>query len=112
MDATLRYKGFKLRYGLDWIAGDSSKTYAYFQEDPATSTFYLKTPNYFLHSLSVSFENDHFLFTAGVRNLLDTDPPRVSTTFGQVYSQVGNAPLYSGYDYIGRTFFVSFTGKY
>jgi len=112
LDTTLRYKKVKIRYGLDWVGGDKTRTYAYYEEDPATSTFQLSVPDYFLHSMSVSYDADKFSLTAGVRNLLDRDPPRVSTTFGQVYSLVGNAPLYSGYDYFGRTFFVNVSANF
>jgi outer membrane receptor protein involved in Fe transport len=40
----------------------------------------------------------------GIRNVFDKKPPSISSGF---YNRVGNAPLYSGYDYAGRTFFVN-----
>ncbi len=109
---SLGYEFFTLRYGLDWVGGDSTRTYAYFEEDPAVSTFHLKVPDYFLHHLSLQYEIEKFEFTFGVRNLFDRDPPRVTTTFDLVYNMVGNAPLYSGYDYNGRTFFVAAAAKF
>jgi outer membrane receptor protein involved in Fe transport len=41
----------------------------------------------------------------GVRNLFDKKPPVISAQAG--YNRVGNSPLYSGYDYVGRTLFVN-----
>ena len=73
----------------------------------------MEVPDYFLHSVSLTYKlNDRFTLTGGVRNLLDRDPPRVSTSFDLVYNLVGNAPIYSGYDYNGRTFFVSVGTKF
>jgi hypothetical protein len=43
--------------------------------------------------------------TVGVRNLTNKEPPVISAQAG--YSRVGNAPLFSGYDYIGRRVFVT-----
>jgi hypothetical protein len=39
-----------------------------------------------------------------VRNLADEAPPIISAGF---YNRVGNSPLYSGYDYVGREYFLS-----
>jgi len=113
-DASLTFaKKFTISYGLDWIGPDHSRTYAYFEEDPANSQFYLAVPSYFLHRISFNLDvNDRFSIGGGVRNLFDRDPPRVSTTFDQVYNLVGNAPLYSGYDYVGRTFFLNVGTKF
>jgi iron complex outermembrane recepter protein len=41
-----------------------------------------------------------------VRNLLDEEQPTTSTGY---YYLVGNAPLYRGYDYTGRQYFVNVT---
>ncbi len=109
-NATYTWDKVSLRYGVDWVGKGNS--YEAFDEDPATSTFFLKTPNYFLHNASVQYRLDTFELTAGVRNLFDRNPPRVSTTFDFLYNTVGNSPLYSGYDYSGRTFFVSAAAKF
>jgi len=104
VDVKYSIKGWDLFYGLEWVGKTSS--YAYYGEDPATSRFKLDTPDYFLHSLSVTYNDtvSKWKATVGVRNLLDEKPPVISSG---VYNRVGNAPLYSGYDYFGRRVFVN-----
>ncbi|MCY7387216.1 MAG: hypothetical protein LH481_03995, partial [Burkholderiales bacterium] len=101
---TLQYKvkGWTGQYGVDWVGKTNS--YDFYVENPATSTFKLDTPNYFLHSYSVQYAGDKWSATLGVRNAEDKKPPSISQG---VINRVGNAPLYSGYDYVGRTFFVN-----
>jgi outer membrane receptor protein involved in Fe transport len=116
-DATYNIDDITFRYGLTWIDG-SSGTYDYFAFDPQTGTvdpalaqayrdsYILEVPDYFLHSASVQFDvSDKFEFTMGVRNLFDKKPPRISAAV----NTVGNAPLYSGFDYTGRQFFANAT---
>lgn len=111
-----------LRYGLEWIDGDRDKTYRFFAFDNQTGevdeelvqdyrdSFLLETADYFLHNASVQFRtNDNVEFTVGVRNIFNTAPPRITATG---FSTVGNAPLYSGYDYIGRKFFMNVTAGF
>ena len=43
--------------------------------------------------------------TFGIRNLTDVKPPVISAQAG--YNRVGNAPLYSGYDYLGRRLYLN-----
>lgn len=102
LDATYTYNEFTFRYGLEWIDGTSS--YDYYGLDPATTGFLLETPDYFTHSASVRYRGDKFEVTAGVRNFTDKRPPQISSG---VYNRIGNAPLYSGYDYVGRSLFIN-----
>jgi outer membrane receptor protein involved in Fe transport len=116
-DATYKMDKVLLRYGLTWIDG-SSGTYDYFAFDEQTGTvnealaqayrdnYLLEVPDYFLHNASVQFDvSDKFEFTIGVRNMFDKKPPRISAAV----NTLGNAPLYSGFDYTGRTFFANAT---
>lgn len=116
-DATYRRGKVTVRYGVDWIDG-SEGTYDYFAFDEQTGqvdeafaqdlrdSYRLEVPNYFLHSASVQFNpRDDLELTIGVRNLFDKQPPRISA----YPNVIGNAPLYSGYDYVGRSFFVNAT---
>ena len=102
LDVYYEYKGWRGYYGLDWVGKMDS--YAYLGEDPATSTFLFKTPHYHTHTVSLRYAADKWSVTAGVRNLTDKKPPVISAGF---YNRVGNAPLYSGYDYVGRTLFMN-----
>ena len=102
------FKAWRFFYGIDWIQGTSS--YAYYGEDPATSTFQLAVPSYILHTAAVRYKANTWEATVGVRNLLDKKPPQISAQAG--YSKVGNAPLYSGYDYVGRTMYVNLSKSF
>lgn len=118
-DASLAFGAVNLRYGVDWVDGDSDRTYEYFAFDNLTGTsdpdlvqFYRDNysfiaEDYFLHNASVQFDvAERMQFTVGVRNIFNTEPPKI-TAAG--FSTIGNAPLYSGYDYRGRTFFANAT---
>ncbi|MFC4727664.1 TonB-dependent receptor plug domain-containing protein [Coralloluteibacterium thermophilus] len=109
LDLMYRIDSWRFRYGLEWVDGMDS--YSYYQEnyptldfDPATSMYKIYTPNYFLSSASVQYTGDKWSVTAGVRNLFDKEPPTISQG---VYNTVGNALLYSGYDFFGRSYFVN-----
>ena len=104
VDASYKWKEWKVRYGMDYVGKMSD--YAFFGEDPATSTYKMDTDVYILHHLSLQYKADKWSVTAGVRNLTDKDPPQISQGFT---NRVGNAPLYSGFDYFGRTYFVNLT---
>ncbi|WP_324828257.1 TonB-dependent receptor domain-containing protein [Qipengyuania zhejiangensis] len=120
-DATYAFDGVTLRYGMDWVDGDRDKTYRYFAFDNTTGevdedlvqiyrdNYLLEASDYFLHSASVQFALEDFEFTMGVNNIFNTRPPRISAVG---FSSVGNAPLYSGYDYRGRTFFANASMKF
>ncbi|OYU72700.1 MAG: hypothetical protein CFE32_22990 [Alphaproteobacteria bacterium PA3] len=116
-DATYRRNDVTLRYGFTFLDA-SSGTYEYFATsrldgsvDQATvqdlkDTYILEVPAYFLHNASVQFTVDDLMqLTVGVRNIFDTEPPRISAAV----TTIGNAPLSSLFDYQGRTFFVNST---
>lgn len=105
----LRYdvKAWRFYYGMDWVGKMSS--YEYLGEDPATSTFKFSVPDYIIHSAAVGYKADKWELTVGVRNLADKEPPQISSGF---YNRVGNAPLYSGYDYVGRTFYLNLSKSF
>lgn len=102
IDATYTWKAWRVRYGMDWI--DKMSSYEFFAQDPATSTFQMATPSYTTHHLSVQYTGDKWSVTGGVRNLLNEDLPQISQGFT---NRRGNVPLYSGFDYFGRTYFVN-----
>ncbi|MCW3836543.1 TonB-dependent receptor plug domain-containing protein [Sphingomonas canadensis] len=102
LDATYRWDIVTLRYGLDYIKGQQS--YDLYGLNPATTPYYFETPDVFYHQASVQVALSNYQLTMGVRNLTNKTPPSISSG---AYNRVGNAPLYSGYDYLGRTFFVN-----
>jgi len=99
-DFSYTWRDWRFRYGLEWI--DKTSSYEFFQENPDTSIFKMNTPSYTLHSLSAEYRRPKWTVVVGVRNLTDQEPPQISSGFA---SRRGNAPLYSGYDYAGRTWF-------
>jgi len=103
-DFSYQWKEWRLRYGMEWI--DKMSFYSYYEEDPATSTYQMETPSYTRHNLSAEYKKDKWSVIVGVRNLVDKEPPPISQGFA---NRMGNAALYSGFDYVGRTWFASGT---
>lgn len=105
VDVNYTVKNWNYYYGLEWIGQTTS--YDFLSENPDTSTFKLDTPNYVLQSASIRYKDSvgKWSLTFGVRNLADVKPPVISAQAG--YNRVGNAALYSGYDYLGRRFYMS-----
>lgn len=110
-DLTYSWQKWRVRYGVEWIQGMEDYSYynRYFNQDLAAAGYDFSVPDYFLHSASVQYRNDDWTATVGVRNLLNEDPPTISAG---LYNRVGNAPLYSGYDYVGRSIFVNLTKSF
>jgi outer membrane receptor protein involved in Fe transport len=101
-DISYSIGAYRVTYGVDWIGPMDG--YPYAEEDPETSVFDFKTPNYFTHRISGRYQAETWEATLGVRNLTNETPPTISAL---VYDRVGNSPLYSGYDYVGREVFVN-----
>lgn len=59
---------------------------------------------YFEHTTSIRWDNGDLRVIAGIRNIFDTAPPRVSPRVGG-FTQIANTPLGNGYDLEGREFF-------
>ena len=108
-DVTYSLSNWKFRYGVEWIAGMDSHDYLGIAPGRA-STYDFKVPSYWLHNASVQFaSDDDWSAIVGVRNLFDETPPWISQG---AYNRIGNSPLYSGYDYVGRTVFVNVSKKF
>lgn len=102
LDFYYDYKGWRAYYGMDWVGKMSS--YFFIPADSATDSRKLDTPAYATHTVSLGYRGDKWAMTVGVRNLADKEPPKISSGY---HNKIGEAPLYSGYDYIGRTLFVN-----
>ena len=59
---------------------------------------------YFLHTASVFYNGDNWRIGAGIRNVFDEEPPRVN---GTEVTAINNFPIGVGYDFLGRTYFVT-----
>ncbi|MEO6388522.1 MAG: TonB-dependent receptor [Croceibacterium sp.] len=73
----------------------------------------LTAPAIFYHNASVSYDfGKIFSVTAGVSNLFDTKPPRVSLFNGAQISTLGPVTYASQYSFVGRRAFVNVTSKF
>ena len=68
----------------------------------------------FYHNISVTQEiaDGRFTITAGVSNLFDTRPPRVSVLNGNTISTLGPVAAASQYDFVGRRGFINVSTKF
>ena len=105
-DLTYNWQEWRVRWGVEYI--QATEDYSYYLreygDDYEAAGYDLAVPDYFLHSASVQYRTDDWTATVGVRNIFNEEPPSITTG---VYNRVGNAPLYSGYDYVGRSVFVN-----
>ncbi|HET9159651.1 MAG TPA: TonB-dependent receptor, partial [Caulobacteraceae bacterium] len=105
-DATYSLGAWRVRYGLDWVRKMNSYEFEF--GTPAANFgntgFQFATKDYYLSNASVEYATGAWSAVVGVRNLFDKEPPRISSGG---YALIGNAPLYSSYDYLGRTVFVN-----
>ena len=104
LDVNFTSKDWTYYWGLDYIGVTDS--YAYYGLAKTTSSYKFDTPAYFKHNVSVKYKDpvQKWEIVAGFRNLTNIKPPMISQG---AYSRVGNAVLYSGYDYFGRTLFLN-----
>ena len=100
---------FYVRWGVEYIKATSDNEAAEpLGFDPAVYDF--SVPDYWLHVVSARYEEDRFSITGGIRNLFDKKPPKITAEDPYV-NTTGNAPLQSGFDFRGRTFFINVRAK-
>lgn len=114
--------GFSLFYGVNVIGGTSDLGDLLDDNggNPCiTSTIYgtycpdVTIPTTFYHNISVSQEiADKFTITAGVNNLFDTQPPRVSVLNGGEITMLGPVIYASQYGFRGRRAFINVSAKF
>ncbi len=107
----------RLTYGKDdwsitWTASyfDSTNDYEYYGSETNTTTLNDETVTFIdetrwttYHAVSGSFAYEDFDVIVGVANLFDEEPPRISASG----FELGNAALFSQYDFIGRRVFAN-----
>jgi len=110
LELSYEFRNWLLWYGLEWI--DDQDSYAYLADGDADllaayrDTYDMKIGDYYKSSLAIRYKADKWSLNAGVRNLSDRQPPSLSTG---VVASFANAPIYSGYDFLGRSYFMNFT---
>jgi iron complex outermembrane recepter protein len=88
-------------WGVDVVGRQDSTEYEGYLPDEG---FDFITGTYVTHFGSVRYRNKGWDVTAGVRNIFDKEPPQISAF---EHNRVGNAPLASAFDYVGRRAFVT-----
>lgn len=97
------------RWGVEYIQGTSDNDAAEdLGFDPAVYDF--SVPDYWLHTLAMRYEEGPYSITGGIRNVFDKKPPKI-TAEDPFVNTTSNAPLQSGFDLRGRTFFVNVRAK-
>jgi len=104
-----KYHDWQVEWGTEWVGKQQSYDFLGFSP---TGSRILDVPDYFVHRLSVQYTtpNDYEI-TVGIRNLFDKNPEVISGNNG-FYPRVGNALLYSEYDYYGRRVFVTLSKEF
>ena len=101
---------WNFHYALNWVAAvDSYKYYDKYNNVDYRPYYNMAIDDYYSHNVAVQYTKDDWKVTFGVRNVGDKDPPVISSG---AYSVIGNAPLYSGYDMIGRSYHVNISKKF
>jgi outer membrane receptor protein involved in Fe transport len=104
LNSSLSHGPWNFHYGIDWVG--KTQSYTMFGLDPTTTPFIFDVPDYYVQNISVRYAGKGWKGTLGIRNLADVEPPQISS--GQaLYPRIGNAPIYAGYDYVGRQIFVT-----
>jgi iron complex outermembrane receptor protein len=68
-------------------------------------------PFYTLSDIALRRKFDKFTVEVGVKNLFDQQPPLISTG-DPIQNRIGNVPIASQYDYIGRSFYFDIEAKF
>jgi iron complex outermembrane recepter protein len=103
-EARYDWREWTFRYGLTYVGAMDS--YEFFGLDPASTPFQLAVSEYITHSASVRYlSKNKWQVLAGITNLTDEEPKKFSS--GVTSLRQGDGLLYSGYDFFGRTAFLT-----
>lgn len=109
LDLNYGWDKWTVYYGLVYVGRQDSN--AYLEVDPAVEPYDFRMGSYLMHNASVRYTGaDDWSVVLGIRNLTDVTPRTVSP--GDYPNRVGNSPLYSGYDYIGRRAFMTLSKSF
>lgn len=98
------------RWGVDFI-GHTGDNFLLDPEDYPPEVYDFSVDDYWLHTFSLRYEpNNRYSLTAGIRNLFDKKPPKI-TAEDPLVNTIANIPLQSGWDFRGRTFFINAQAK-
>jgi outer membrane receptor protein involved in Fe transport len=100
------------RWGVEYLKGTNDQPFNEENVDPSLTTdrVNFSVPDYWLHTATIRWEKGRYSVTAGVRNVFDKDPPKI-TAGDPLVNTTSNVPLQSGWDFRGRTYFVNLRAK-
>ena len=107
------YGPWYFRWGVEYLKGTNDQPFVEEFVNPTLTTDRVdySVPDYWLHTVSLRFEpSDRYSLTAGVRNVFDKNPPKISSG-DPLVNTIANVPLQSGWDFRGRTFFINAQAK-
>jgi outer membrane receptor protein involved in Fe transport len=105
-------------WGMQFVGSSSNQQHYEELNGTSTASIYgedvrivLETDDVIYHSASVTREFEDWGLTVllGAANILDEEPPRVTTLGLGELETVGNSAFYSQYDWVGRRFFLNVT---
>lgn len=105
---TTRYVGASSNSGVYQFNNNlTTDVYGYWGEQVGIQ---LSTPSVFYHSASGTYDFQRYgiTVTAGVANLFDQEPPKLSNVPNYT-SRIGTSAFYSQYDFVGRRMFLDVT---
>lgn len=108
------YVGYKhgpwyFRWGVDFI-GHTDDAFLTTPLGFSPNKYDFHVNDYYLHTASIRYERDRFSITAGIRNVFNRNPPKISAGDPEV-NTIANVPLQSAWDFRGRTYFVNLQAK-
>jgi len=110
-DLNLTYDDFRLFWRTRYISGVEDKA----RENFGSGSLCAECrdvdfiDDYYVHTASVTWEQETWAIQAGVSNVFDEEPPMVD---GTEAASARGRPVGLGYDLLGRTFFVNATKRF
>ena len=99
-----------VRWGTEYIGKSSDDFLVEGDQDFPSNVYDFSVPDYWLHTATLRYETKRYSLTAGVRNVFDKKPPKI-TAEDPFVNSIANVPLQSAWDFRGRTFFVNARAK-
>ena len=98
------------RWGSEYIGKSSDNFLVAGDPDFPPEVYDFSVKDYWLHTATIRYEKGPYSLTAGVRNVFDKKPPKI-TAEDPFVNTISNVPLQSAWDFRGRTFFVNARAK-
>jgi iron complex outermembrane receptor protein len=108
-DIGYKHGSWYFRWGVDFI-GHTDDAFLTTPLGFSPDKYDFRVKDYWLHTATIRWEKGPYSLTAGVRNVFNTAPPKISSGDPEV-NTIANVPLQSAWDFRGRTYFVNLQAK-